>query len=136
MNSNSIEVIPLDTRINASSNMPLTEEELVAEKGFYMYCKAASLQVGQAHAEFRLDDSNLMIQKSIVDDAIQIIVPHSIRNQMVYISYFPSKERHPSQHINLGRTTTFLLSDQYGKRVLFNGLQFRKLRSKQKSIWT
>lgn len=95
MNRNSEDVTSLATQINALLNNPSTEEELVSEQALDILSKATSLQVRQPNSKFRLDNRRTLIDKSVVDEAMQFVVPESLRDQILYNSYFPPEAGHP-----------------------------------------
>lgn len=66
-------MIALDPQPDASFNTNPTEEEFVVEQALDSYCKAAWLQVDQPNTESYRDDRGMLIRKSAVDDAIQIL---------------------------------------------------------------
>lgn len=103
INTNSNEKIQIYAQPDASLSTPPAEEEFVVEQALEDYRKAASFQVRQSNTDFHVDDRGLLIRKSIVDKAIQTVVSESLRNRILYISYFPPIAGH-SNHRKMYET--------------------------------
>lgn len=72
-------------------------EEFGTENSLENKDKSLSSQVGQPNTEFLLDDRGLYVRKSIVAEAIIIVVPESLRIRIFYILHFLKIAADPGQ---------------------------------------
>lgn len=98
INTKSDDIFQPHAQPDASMIMPVTERKFVVRKSWDIYCKVASLQVGRSSTEFFLHDRRLLIRKSIVVDAFQIVVLETLRDRILYFIHFPPLVGHPDQH--------------------------------------
>lgn len=75
---------------------PSTENELIFKQVRDSYCKATSLQLDH-NSEFPASHCKLLMRRSTVDKATQIVVLASLRNYILRLAHHPSIAVQPGQ---------------------------------------
>lgn len=67
-----------------SDSAPPSEKEITAAQTTKSYYRATLLYVGMTQSEFLTDSRSILVQKSNLDESIQILVPASLRRRILY----------------------------------------------------
>lgn len=71
--------------------------KLVCAQKNNVFCQTETYQVDRAIIEFTINSNGLLVRKSTLDGAIQIVIPQSHRRRIPMVSHHASTAGHPDQ---------------------------------------
>lgn len=76
---------------------PQTLVTLIREQQKEVFCQTTTAQIGHANSTFSYNSVRLLVRRSTVDGAIQIVVSQSLGQRILRVSYYPPIAGYPDQ---------------------------------------
>lgn len=96
--TSSNDIIPLTATAAPSGNSQPTENEFIVRQENDLYCKATSVQAGHPNFEFHSNHRSLLICKSTVHKATQIVVLALLCKRILHLTQHSLVTGHPDHH--------------------------------------